>query len=81
MRYYVGSEGNPRGSYLVDLLSYEGRGECSCKDWSTRRWPAIRDGGSDTCKHVRAARDYFLNGLLRELSRQQREPQPRKQKQ
>ena len=55
--------------YRVDLLANGGIGQCSCRDWETRRSPAIRMGvaigtPASMCKHVLRARNYFLDGLL-----------------
>lgn len=77
MIYLVQSESNPRSVHVVDLLEHEGRGACSCKDWQTRRWPVIRDGGSAACKHVNAAREYFLTNLLRDMALREVEPKKR----
>jgi hypothetical protein len=74
MRYRVHSEEDPRRIYLVDLLSHGGQGECMCRWWQTTVWPIVRDGGKATCKHIDAARAYFLNGLLAEMSRREAEP-------
>lgn len=74
MVYAVRSVSNPgRHPYRVDLLANGGFGECSCVDWSTRRWPAIKEGAamglrSTMCRHVILARRLFLNGLLREMA-------------
>lgn len=68
MCFFVHSEADPRRVYRVDLLANEGRSECSCKDWQTRRWPVIRDGGEATCKHGDEARRVFLRDLLRHMA-------------
>lgn len=77
MVYAVQSETNPRSEHVVDLLAHEGRTECSCKDWQTRRWPVIREGGRAWCKHGRAVREYVLDNLLLEMARQEKEPKKR----
>lgn len=69
MCFFVHSEADPRNVYRVDLLALEGRSECHCKWWRTRIWPIIRDGGESTCKHVDAARQFFLRDLLRHMAR------------
>lgn len=78
MRFTVESWAKAREPHLVDLLAHGGLGECSCMDWQIRRWPAIRDGGIvDTrCRHVIAARSYFLDGLLAEMARTPRAALP-----
>lgn len=65
-------------AYRVDLIANGGASECSCKDWSTRRGPAIKAGEPigtrrTLCKHGILARRHFLNALLKELSKQERE--------
>lgn len=66
MRFHVESWTTPKRPHLVDLLAHAGVGECSCTDWQTRRWPRIRDGETTQtkCRHVLAARAYFLDRLL-----------------
>lgn len=58
LRYLVPSDDARRADYLVDLVSYEGQGRCSCADWNTRCWPNIRDDkkARKQCKHIRRAR-------------------------
>lgn len=63
-------------AYRVDLLANDGKGQCSCRDWETRRSPAIKAGDpigspSTMCKHVVRARGYFLNGLLAMMAREE----------
>ena len=45
-RYYVESWSSPQRPHCVDLLAYAGAGECSCKDWQTRRGPIVKPGAS-----------------------------------
>lgn len=73
MRFYVESWSHPQRPHIVDLLAGNGASECSCTDWMTRRNIALRNGGkpgsSETmCRHVKAARNYFLNRLLRQMA-------------
>lgn len=75
--YEVDSASDPGSSYRVDLVANGGRGECSCRDFETRRMPAIRRGAairSDeaTCRHVRAVQEYFLVEMLKALSARER---------
>lgn len=62
--FHVRSETRRGKVYKVDLLAHDGRSECICKDWQCRCWPIVKEGGRAACKHVRAARDYFLDDLL-----------------
>ena len=73
MVFSVTSERNPQRAYRVDLTANAGAGECSCKDWATRRGPALRNGGeawtaATMCKHVRAAGRTFLRDLLKAMA-------------
>lgn len=83
MRFRVESWSAPQKPHTVDLLAYEGAGECSCTDWSTRRGPAIKHGEphgtpATCCRHVTAARHYFLNRLLREMAQEHAMPDARR---
>lgn len=73
-RYRVHSELKPQNVYLVDLLAHDGRGECTCKDWQCRCWPAVKEGGKLSCKHLRAARTHFLERLLQTMARTEDTP-------
>lgn len=76
MCYEVPSDTRVGRSYRVDLLAHGGAGQCSCKDWNTRRWPAIRDGQmhgtrATLCRHGIKARRHFLNGLLSRMAKEE----------
>lgn len=76
MVYEVLSESRPGRTYRVDLLANGGAGQCSCKDWATRRWPAIKAGKqagtrATLCRHGIKARRYFLNGLLARMAKEE----------
>lgn len=76
MVYLVPSASNSTRTYRVDLIANGGAGECACKDWATRRGPAVKDGQphgtrETLCKHLIAARRHFLNGLLASLAKQE----------
>lgn len=73
MIYAVESWTEGREPHRVDLLAYEGRGECSCKSWQCRVEPALKGGASfydprGFCRHVQAARQFFLCRLLGQMS-------------
>lgn len=75
MRYYVSSESNRHMPRVVDLAEYQGNGCCLCPDFITRREPAIKKGAplysrATLCKHLIAARTYFLNETLKAVSDQ-----------
>lgn len=82
MVFLVPSDTNSKTAYRVDLLAHNGAGECSCKDWSTRRGPNIKAGkpiGSRDClcKHVIRARWFFLNDLLAAMAKSECTPPPK----
>lgn len=73
MVYEVPSDTRAGRTYRVDLLANGGAGQCSCKDWATRRWPAIKEGRTagcraTLCRHGIKARRHFLNGLLARMA-------------
>lgn len=79
MVFDVLSRTNPAKRYRVDLLAYAGTGECACKDWATRRGPAIKAGAepgtrATMCWHVLQARRHFTNALLRDMALQETTP-------
>lgn len=75
----VASDSRPNLRYRVDLLANGGLGECSCKDWATRRGPSGRAGGAPgtravLCRHLIKVRRFFLNEVLRELAAKEEAP-------
>jgi hypothetical protein len=73
MRFRVESWSNPQRPHTVDLLSQKGFGECSCTDWVTRRAINARNGAAmgteaTMCRHIKAARLFFLNRLLTRMA-------------
>lgn len=74
-RFFVDSERPGKPPYLVDLDSYDGNGECRCKNFTVKcepqakaqltlpknqRWPM-------RCKHIKWAREYLLDLFLDNL--------------
>lgn len=79
MVFAVRSRTNKKTEYRCDLLSNGGFGECACRDWAIRRWPAIKAGAEPgtrdaLCIHLIAARRFFLNDLLQEMSKNESRP-------
>lgn len=68
LRYYVDSDSG--NTYLVDLLSNHGLGECSCVDFTTRRAPLQKQGERAKCKHINFVQQHFLYDLTSKLSKQ-----------
>ena len=73
LRYYVESWSSPTRPHVVDLAENKGNGACSCKDFVTRRQPAI-DAKADlftretSCRHVIAARRHFTIHTLTDIA-------------
>lgn len=77
--YEVPSDRNARIYYRVDLTANDGAGECSCRDWATRRYPALKKGAppltqASCCKHQRRALWFFLRDLMPALAKQEQTP-------
>ena len=73
LRYWVSSQKQGQPPYVVDLSMNEGSGACVCTDFITRRQPAVNMGkqlftDQTSCKHVRAARNYFTERTLRDMA-------------
>lgn len=71
-RFQVHSGSN---SYLVDLASYDGNGECGCQHFEHRCRPVVEGtrpaayGPEDTrCKHIRAARNLLADMAINKLN-------------
>lgn len=78
MVFSVASSRNQDVRYRVDLTAMNGRAQCQCTDWNTRRWPAIRDGkealtNATMCRHVRAAMHHFCRGLFQAMAASEQE--------
>ena len=73
LRYHVESRSDPDHPHLVDLSSFKGYGQCSCKNWCCNVWPIVRDQTQpkrtpkSTCAHIRVALKYLLNLTLNSL--------------
>lgn len=81
MRFHVRSEEKPSKTYLVDLLSNDGCGECTCRWFATTIGPAIRDGkltmnGTFPVhpdKHIQAAREHVMRDVFTHMAKQETE--------
>ncbi len=79
MVYLCPSDKNPKIKYRCDMLANGGAGHCACKDWSTRRQPALDDGKlsltkESACKHVIRVAWYLIREELKRLAREQDRP-------
>jgi hypothetical protein len=77
--FRVESWSDGREPHRVELLAHQGRGECSCERWGFKAWPALKAGASwydphGFCRHVLAARQFFLCRLLTHMSDDSRKP-------
>lgn len=66
-RYQVASDKPNTLPYLVDLLAYDGEGQCTCQDWEYRIGKYLRDEVPPEkrfCKHILAAREKFLDEII-----------------
>lgn len=73
--FRVESWSTPSQPHRVELLANDGFGECSCTNWGTKKWPAIRDrlakvrGTKLTeCRHVEATRIFYWNREMKRLA-------------
>jgi hypothetical protein len=70
-RYLVSSE-SPKpdtedDAYVVDVLAFTGKGQCSCADWVHRIGPALREEKEPArrfCKHLVIAREMFTDQII-----------------
>ena len=63
LAYRVSSETKPDTEYYVNLIERAPVGYCTCTAYSTQSWPKRY-----SCKHITAAKTYFINQLLTRLS-------------
>lgn len=72
LRFRVQSESNPRRFYLVELDWFNNNGGCDCRDFLYRHAPLLKNPYDKTirqrCKHILAAREFFLEGWLELLA-------------
>jgi hypothetical protein len=74
MVYLVKSDTGKGTPYRVDLTANGGAGQCACKDWNTRRGPALKAGKpmhttETACKHILKVHRYFLKHLLVDMAK------------
>ncbi len=76
------SEQNPKVHYLVELDALNNNGACDCKDFLFRHAPLFNCPYDKTlkqrCKHIAAAREYFLDRWLELLSAEMKQKQQTK---
>jgi hypothetical protein len=77
-RFHVASFSKMEMIYLVDLEANDLAGQCSCPNWAYRLGPKIAAGERPRCRHIRAARDYAFDSLVRRLQHEMSKPRSRR---
>lgn len=72
-RYRVQSKTDPENPHLVDLLEYQGNGECSCPDFYFDKRGNLKAGQTPQtkhtmCRHIMIARTKWANDSLKYCS-------------
>lgn len=77
------SESKPSQFYLVELDWHNGNGGCDCRDFLYRHAPLLKNPYDKTiqqrCKHILAAREFFLDRWLELLAMEMKQKQKVKQ--
>lgn len=85
LRFRVQSESQPRQFYLVELDALNNNGACDCKSFLYRHAPLIKNPYDKTvrqrCKHILAAREFFLDRWLELLSAEMKDKHGKPHKQ
>lgn len=66
-RVYVQSSSRRGIKFLVDLDEFDFNGMCSCEDFSLRRVVEVREGKKSECKHIRVAKDWWCEMMMRRI--------------
>lgn len=69
-RVYVQSSSRREIKFLVDLDEFNFNGMCSCEDFSLRRVSDAREGKRSECKHIRIAKDWWADMMMRRIKKQ-----------
>jgi hypothetical protein len=63
-----------RNEYKVQLHLYNFNGWCGCQNYEFACWPELSRGAKPEdrlkCKHIKRARDFYLDKILRESQQQ-----------
>lgn len=73
--FLIQSESDPATYYAVDLMAYDGEGQCTCDDYMTRVEPSRKAGVKPVhrnCKHIRAAFEHVGREFMMQLSEMER---------
>ncbi len=70
IRWLVPSCSKSTTTYLVDLGSNNGAGECQCEHFRFVCRKEIEAGRIKRCRHIHMAREAFANWAIKEFSKQ-----------
>jgi len=65
LRFSVHSESDPHSTHVVDLHMRGGNGECSCRDFETRRGPNWDNNGHVVVEYARDNEGKAISGATR----------------
>ena len=66
--FLVESDTRPEEHHLVELLNYNGFGECSCEHFHHRIEPGLKEGFPEKpCKHIIAAKFALADRVLMQI--------------
>ena len=66
--WLVESEARPGEHHLVELLDYNGFGQCACEHFQMRIAPTIREGFQiEPCKHIKEAKQAFADLIIERM--------------
>jgi len=68
LRFHVNSRTVVDLRYLVDLEEYGFNGFCGCADFDFRKRPLAQSGSKARCWHIRQAREFFIDDILKKLA-------------
>lgn len=72
-RWHVTSDSRPDETHVVDVLAFNGFGECSCEHFQYRMLPELQKAAAgehvtlSRCKHIEAAREAFADFMIQKL--------------
>jgi hypothetical protein len=66
--WLVESESRPEEHHLVELLDYNGFGQCACEHFQMVLGPTLREGfQAKPCKHITAAKLAFADKVIDQM--------------
>lgn len=68
LRFHVNSRTVVDLRYLVDLEEYGFNGFCGCADFDFRKRPLAQGGSKARCWHIRQAREFFVDEMLKRIT-------------